>query len=200
MVQYPQMGIQMLDIAIEQKNLIEKLIRSDSKYYGNEDLFDDFFNESFRRSCHVLNGVKEITSVEGYLRKVVQTSILSVLKDLGRVRRLSRGYVSEQKEIPVSSMSVTPEKQEEKFSYDINYNYNSEEELIVNQDLLRNIIDIIFQQNILTPQKQYLEIFKLRYKENKKQNEIAEILSLSQSEVSKRLVEISKLVKEKIDN
>lgn len=200
MVQYPQMGIQMLDIAIEQKNLIEKLIRSDAKYYGNEDLFDDFFNESFKRSCHVLNGVKEVTSIEGYLRKVVQTSILSVLKDLGRVRRLSRGYVSEQREIPISAMSVTHAKQEEEFSYDINYNYNSDEELIVNQDLLRNIIDIIFQQNILTPQKQYLEIFKLRYKENKKQNEIAEILSLSQSEVSKRLVEISKLVKEKIDN
>ncbi|MBO5948652.1 hypothetical protein J6Q66_07445, partial [bacterium] len=65
---------------------------------------------------------------------------------------------------------------------------------------LKNIIDIVFKENALAPQKQYLEIFKLRFKDNKKQSEIAEELSISQSEVSKRLVEISKIVKNKLEN
>ena len=62
------------------------------------------------------------------------------------------------------------------------------------------MIDIVFKENALAPQKQYLDIFKLRFKDNKKQSEIAEELSISQSEVSKRLVEISKLVKSKLEN
>ena len=63
-----------------------------------------------------------------------------------------------------------------------------------------NVVDIIFKENALAPQKQYLDIFKLRFKYNKKQSEIAEELELSQSEVSKRLVEISKIVKSKLEN
>lgn len=201
----------MLEISIEQKNLIEKLVKSSSKYAGNEDLFDDFCNEVFKRSCHVLNGVNEVTFVEGYLRKVVQSSILNVLKDMGRVRRLSRGYVSEQREIPVSALNnmfleeLSQNELEEKvysnnFSYNLTQESLSVEELLISKDLLKNVIDIVFKENALAPQKQYLDIFKLRFKDNKKQSEIAEELSISQSEVSKRLVEISKLVKSKLEN
>lgn len=201
----------MLEISLEQKNLIEKLVKSSSKYIGNEDLFDDFFNEVYRRSCHVLNGINEVNFVEGYLRKVVQSSILVVLKDMGRVRRLARGYVSEQREIPVSSINsdlfseVSDYEKEENllsnnFSYELNNVSFSVEELLISKDLLKNVVDIIFKENALAPQKQYLEIFKLRFKDNKKQSEIAEELSISQSEVSKRLVEISKIVKSKLEN
>ena len=99
----------MLEISVEQKNLIERLIQSSSKYAGNEDLFEDFFNEVYRRSCHVLNGVNEVTFVENYLRKVVQSAILAVLKDMGRVRRLSKGFVSDQREIPISALNSIQE-------------------------------------------------------------------------------------------
>lgn len=201
----------MLEISVEQKNLIERLIQSSSKYAGNEDLFDDFFNEVFRRSCHVLNGVNEVTFVENYLRKVVQSAILAVLKDMGRVRRLSKGFVSDQREIPVSSLNILQENSvsqlefeeniyNNNFSYALNKTSLSIEDLLISKDLLKNIIDIVFKENALAPQKQYLEIFKLRFKDNKKQSEIAEELSISQSEVSKRLVEISKIVKNKLEN
>lgn len=201
----------MLEISVEQKNLIERLIQSSSKYAGNEDLFEDFFNEVFRRSCHVLNGVNEVTFVENYLRKVVQSAILAVLKDMGRVRRLSKGFVSDQREIPVSSLNILQENSvsqlefeeniyNNNFSYSLNKTSLSIEDLLISKDLLKNIIDIVFKENALAPQKQYLEIFKLRFKDNKKQSEIAEELSISQSEVSKRLVEISKIVKNKLEN
>lgn len=201
----------MLEISVEQKNLIERLIQSSSKYAGNEDLFEDFFNEVFRRSCHVLNGVNEVTFVENYLRKVVQSAILAVLKDMGRVRRLSKGFVSDQREIPVSSLNILQENSvsqlefeeniyNNNFSYALNKTSLSIEDLLISKDLLKNIIDIVFKENALAPQKQYLEIFKLRFKDNKKQSEIAEELSISQSEVSKRLVEISKIVKNKLEN
>lgn len=201
----------MLDIVEEQRILIEKLVKSNAKYVGNEDLFDDFCNEVYKRSCHVLNGIKDVNSIESYLRKVVQSSILGVLKDLGRVRRLSHGYTSSHREIPVSSLVSAEEKiqnisdVEEKF-YTNNFGFgsfdysSSIEETLINKDLLKNIVDIVFNFDVENPDKQYLEIFKLRYKENRKQNEIAQELSLSQSEVSKRLVEISKFVKSKIEN
>lgn len=200
----------MSDIVTEQKNLIEKLVKSNSKFLGNEDLLEDFCSEVYGRSCHVLSGVKEVTAIEGYLRKVVQSSILSVLKDSGRVRRLSKGYTSARKEIPISSLeSLTQDNSANKIEENIlsdNFSYNlqdsslSAEEILISKDLLKNVVDIVFKQNVQMPEKQYLDIFRLRYKEQKTQSDIASELGLSQSEVSKRLVEISKFVKSKIDD
>ena len=43
--------------------------------------------------------------------------------------------------------------------------------------------------------KEFVKIFYLRDVKEKKQREIAEELNLSQSEISKRLIEISQIVK-----
>ena len=198
----------MSDIVQEQKNLIEKLVKSNAKFIGNEDLLEDFCSEVYGRSCHVLNGIREVNSIEGYLRKVVQTSIINVLKDSGRIRRLSKGYTNIQREIPLSALaeqtSSAVESEEkilsENYSYSLRDDNISAEEIIINRDLLKNVVDIVFKQNIQMPEKQYLEIFRLRYKARKTQSEIASELGLSQSEISKRLVEISKFVKDKIEN
>ena len=200
----------MSDIVLEQKNLIEKLVRGSSKFSGNEDLLEDFCSEVYERSCHILGNIREMNALESYLRKVVQTSMINVLKNSGRIRRLSKGYTSARKEIPMSALTEdfqndnsndTEEKiLSENYSYTIENSYISPEEILISKDLLKNVVDIVFKQNIQMPEKQYLDIFKLRYKERKTQSEIAAELGLSQSEVSKRLVEISKFVKNKIEN
>ena len=155
----------MSDIVREQKNLIEKLVKSNSKFIGNEDLLEDFCSEVYGRSCHVLNGVKEVNTIEGYLRTVVQTSILSVLKNSGRVRRLSKGYTSVKKEIPLSSLTslyeeTTPAKEEDKilsenFSYRLQDTSISAEEILISKDLLKSVVNIVFKQNMQMPEKQF---------------------------------------------
>ena len=46
------------ELAQEKINLIEKIIKSDRKFMDNEDLFDDFFNESYKRSFLIAKSVE----------------------------------------------------------------------------------------------------------------------------------------------
>ncbi len=57
------------------------------------------------------------------------------------------------------------------------------------------VVESIHQINNAEPEKQYLDLYKLRYQEGMTQSEIAEELNLSQSEVSKRLFKLMKKVK-----
>ena len=81
------------------------------------------------------------------------------------------------------------------FVYEIEDPKASFEEKIVRKDLLQKIVDIVLVAQKNNPTKEYLKIFFLRYVKELKQKEIAQETNLSQSEVSKRLVEISQIVK-----
>ena len=72
---------------------------------------------------------------------------------------------------------------------------DSFEEKIVRKDLLQKIVDIILVAQKNNPSKEYLKIFYLRYVKELKQREIAEEINISQAEISKRLFEISQIVK-----
>ena len=92
-----------------------------------------------------------------------------------------------------------PEKQSldvTSFIYEIEDPRDSFEEKIVRKDLLQKIVDIVLVAQKNNPTKEYFRIFYLRYIQEMKQREIAQETNLSQSEVSKRLVELAQIVKE----
>ena len=70
----------------EQRALIEKIVRNNKNFSGNEDLLEDFCSEAFQKSYLIFNSSSNIDKIESYLSKVVHTSILSVLKNSGRIR------------------------------------------------------------------------------------------------------------------
>lgn len=188
----------------EQRELIEKLVKSNNKFKGNEDLLEDFCSETYQRSYSLFENVS-IADLESYIVKVVNTSILSVLKQNGRVRRRENKYVSTN-ELLISPVPTKPILQEnsksqslvnefEPLVYDIEDPCDSFVEKIVRKDLLQKIVDIVLVAQRKEPSKEYLRIFYLRYIKEYKQKEIAQEVNLSQSEVSKRLVEILKIVK-----
>ena len=76
-----------MELTQDKIDLISKIIKNDRKYPNNEDLYDDFFNETCKRSVAILNAVESETTLEAYLKRVVTTSIVTVLKDSGRLRR-----------------------------------------------------------------------------------------------------------------
>ena len=188
----------------EQRDFIEKLVKSNNKFGGNEDLFDDFCSETYKRS-HILLEDSDVRAIAGYLAKVTNTAILTVLKENGRVRRRENSYVTTNEvllnPLPVKSVEDVVSVQSGSADIDNNYVYqiadprDSFEEKIVRKDLLQKIVDIVLSEQKQNPSKEFLKIFYLRYVKEKKQREIAEVLNLSQSEVSKRLVEISQIVK-----
>ncbi|MBS4759728.1 MAG: sigma-70 family RNA polymerase sigma factor [Clostridium sp.] len=199
-----KIGLRELDTIQEQRDLIEKLIKSNNKYFGNEDLLEDFCSETYKRSHSLFDSVG-IKDIENYIAKVANTAILNVLKENGRVRRRKDTYVST-KEIlispipaktPVENTPITDTSNisQDGFVYEIADPRDSFEEKIVRRDLLQKVVDIVLVAQKNNPSKEYLKIFYLRYVKELKQKEIAAEINISQSEVSKRLIEISEIVK-----
>ena len=195
-----------MDTINEQRELIEKLVKSNNKFKGNEDLIEDFCSETYKRSYSLFDNVN-IKDIENYIAKVANTAILTVLKQNGRVRRRDNKYVSTHEVLinPVPSKIQEPEIVVEKmpepavvyepFVYDSADPRDSFEEKVVRKDLLQKIVDIVLIAQKENPSKEFLKIFYLRYIKEFKQKEIAEEVNISQAEVSKRLIEILRIVK-----
>lgn len=191
----------------EQRSLIEKYVRSNIKFKGNEDLLEDFCNEAFQKSYIVFNSNFDIKRIENYVAKVVNTSILSVLKDSGRLKRTSSGYIKtrevsldsvkhmEPVTVPIGSQYLELPKE---FVYDIHDPKSFVEEKVITKDILQRIADAVCVLHSENPDKCYLEIYSCRYVKGMKQKEIADELNLSQSEVSKRLMTLTDQIRDKL--
>lgn len=187
-----------MEVELEQEkiDLIKKIITSDKKYTDNEDLFDDFFNETCKRSFLVIKTVKNEASLESYLRKIATTSIITVLKDSGRVKRTKEGFTSTEEK---SLDEIAPVKDNEYSNTHINYDIvdlsDGPEEVVIKKEVLQTLLDAVTIAHTNNPTKQYMQLYQLRYVKGLKQQEIAKELNLSQSEVSKRLLELVEEVK-----
>lgn len=185
-----------MELEKQKIDLITKIIKSDKKYIDNEDLFDDFFNETCKRSFLIMKSVKNESSLESYLKKIATTSIINVLKDSGRVRRTPSGFVSNQE----SSLEEIVSPTKNAYS-DVNINYDvvdlndGPEEISIKRETIQSVIDAVSIVHNSNPSKQYMQLYQLRYVKGLRQKQIAQELNLSQSEVSKRLLELMEEVK-----
>lgn len=186
-----------MELAQDKIDLIEKLIKSDRKFVNNEDLYDDFFNETCKRSFLIVKTVSSDATLEAYLKKIATTSILNVLKNEGRLRRTSTGYMST-KEVPIESVvkSSLPDYSKIEVTYEPVDIQPTPEDLAVKKDILQIIVDTVCELDKGTPDKQYYKLYDLRYEKGMTQKEIASELNLSQSEVSKRLFKLMENVKQ----
>jgi len=185
-----------VELEQEKINLIKKLIVSDKKYTSNEDLFDDFFSETYKRSFLIMKTVKNESALESYLRKIATTSIINVLKDSGRVKRTPEGFVPN-KETSLEELLSVPENKYSnvQINYDIVDVQDGPEEIIIKKEVLQKLADSLAIAHNLNPSKQYMQIYELRYIKGMKQKEIAKEMNLSQGEVSKRLLDLMNEVK-----
>ena len=187
-----------MELAQDKIDLIEKIIKSDRKFANNEDLYDDFFNETCKRSFLIVKTVSSDVTLEAYLRKIATTSILNVLKSEGRLRRTRSGYMST-KEEPIETIA----KQSSSLDYskiEVTYEpvdiQDTPEDLAIKKEILQKIVDTVYEIDTNSPDINYLKLYDLRYEKGMTQKEIAEELNLSQSEVSKRLFKLMEKVKQ----
>lgn len=186
-----------LDLAQDKIELIEKIIKNDRKFENNEDLFDDFVNETCKRSLSVIKTISSEDTLEIYLRKVAATSIINVLKNSGRLRRTRQGFIPA-KEVSLDAVSEVFKP----IDYsDINIEYKqfkiqeTPEDVVIKKEILQKVIEYVYSIHNSDTSKKYLEIYLLRYEQGYTQKEIARELNLSQSEVSKRLFKLMDRIK-----
>lgn len=182
-----------MELAQDKIDLIGRIIKNDRKYPNNEDLYEDFFNETCKRSVAIINAIDSEVTLETYLKRIVTTSIINVLKDSGRLRRTRSGYMSTKEVV----MDTTPE-----FDYssiDISYSNikipENPEQIVIQKEILKFVAETVQNIDKEEPEKKYLHIYTLRYDKGMTQKEISEELGISQSEVSKRLYKLMEKVR-----
>ncbi len=186
-----------MELAQDKIDLIEKVIKNNRKFANNEDLYDDFFNETCKRSLLIVKTVTSDDTLEAYLRKIATTSILNVLKNEGRLRRTKSGYMSTHVQpLETVESSGLPDYSQIKISYEPIAIQDTPEDVAVKKEILQIIVDSVFEVDEQEPEKQYAKLYDLRYEKGMTQKEIAEELSISQSEVSKRLFKLMEKVKQ----
>ena len=184
-----------MEIAQDKIELISRIIKSDRKYPNNEDLYDDFFNETCKRSVAILDTIDSEATLETYLRRIVTTSIINVLKDSGRIRRSRTGYMST-KEVALEEKHVDrPDYSDVVISYSSVKIPDDPEEIVIQKELLTFVAETIKKIDESEPDKNYLKMYVLRYDRGMTQSEIANELGISQSEVSKRLFTLMEKVR-----
>ncbi len=184
-----------MELAQDKIDLIEKIIKSDRKFANNEDLYDDFFNETCKRSLLIVKTVTSDATLEAYLKKIATTSILNVLKSEGRLRRTKSGYMSIQ-EVPLETTSSLIDYSQVKVTYEPVDIQDTPEDLAIKKDILQKIVDTVYEIEQNSPEKNYLRLYNLRYENGLTQKEIADEMNISQSEVSKRLFKLMNKVKQ----
>ena len=186
-----------MELAQEKLDLIEKIIRNDKKFVNNEDLYDDFFNETCKRSCMIVKTVASDVTLEAYLRKIAKTSILNVLKNEGRLRRSKGAYISNKEE---SLDSLIDSSLVDYSKCNIHYRavkiQDTPEDVAIKKDILQVIVDTVYELDETFPEENYAILYNLRFEKGLTQKEIAKRMNLSQSEVSKRLFKLMHDVKQ----
>ena len=134
-----------MELAQDKIDLIEKIIKNDRKFVNNEDLYDDFFNETCKRSFLIVKTVTSDATLEAYLKKIATTSILNVLKNEGRLRRTRSGYMST-KEVPIESavQSSLPDYSKIEVTYEPVEIQNTPENIAIKKEILKKIVDTVY--------------------------------------------------------
>lgn len=189
-----------MELTQDNINLIGKIIKSDRKYAGNDDLYDDFLNEACQRSVSIFGAIDNKATLETYLRRVVTTSIINVLKASGRLRRSKTGYMSTNE---VVTEAPIVENKADYSSYSVNYDDvlvpDSPEDIAIKNDILQFVAATIRKIDSEEPDEKFMQIYVMRYNDGMTQKEIASSLGISQSEVSKRLYGLISRVKSELD-
>ena len=101
-------------------------------------------------------------------------------------------------EVKIEDLAVKKADKAEIVSSDFIFDFpdpkESAEEVLITKECLQRIADAV-----CVIHKNFLDIFYLRYVKGLKQNEISKSLNISQSEISKRLMQLSKLISNFLD-
>ncbi len=173
-----------IDLEQEKKDLIKEIITSDKRYVGNEDLYDKFFEETCKRGLIVLKTLDGTDAVRVYLNKIVSAALVQVLEDNKRLNSV----FEEEPEVPDNEYA--------KVKVEFNFDYEAGlPEVSIKKDVLQKLYDSVTVFNSEHPQKEYLQIYNLRYIKGQTLNQIADALNIDKEEVAKRLFEIMEKVK-----
>ena len=183
-----------MDNKLKNRQIIENIIKNSPIFRRNEDLLEEMITESLKRAGSFLENSADDAASEVYVKKIVNTVIVEILKNADEIRKEKNKKAEEANNF-----------QEVSIKYETDENgkilYNVEMEIPeksvyaeISQEKAENLKEKIKKLNTGNPLKKYKEIFELRFIKEKTFQEIAKEIGCSEKEILTVLQEIFKEV------
>ena len=216
-----------LQINREHKSLIVSVIKENPKYFGNEELLDFFVEAIYKKSYLIIDAIRDTKRLKRHLAVICDNCIEQIVKEKQRYNaKNSKNSYEFRQDSEFVSVKKTPFMEREDIRQEIKrtqYNddiinlkeeiqrsekYDAVDTLIdpanfypkkrISEHTLEKLIQIIKTLEEQYPNKRYFEIFMYRYIKRFNQTDTAREMKISQVELSKRFVEMIKLVREQL--
>lgn len=171
---------------LEYKELIETSIQKNTHLQGNEDLFDDFYSESFNRLKKSMTLLGDKLPPNSYIEKVTATAILKILKDTNRLHRKKES----EKSLPILGLISYNINEYGEIAFNIPYPNSERENSSIVLKQLKTLIGNLEKLNANEPEKHFTRFFELKFEKNLKIPEIALELEISEESAAQRYFEL----------
>lgn len=217
-----------MQIIKEHKNLIISIIKESPMYKGNEELLDLFVEAVYKKSYLIIDAIRDTKRLKRHLSLICENCMEQIVKEKQRFNiRNTKNSVEFSKNNDVISVKKTPFMEHEDIKQEISRTKNNENLINLKEEIQRsekydavdNLIDpanfcpkkrisentvdklaqVIKAIEEQYPNKRYFEIFLYRYIKRLNQTDTAREMKISQVELSKRFVELIKLVREQLN-
>lgn len=215
-----------LQISKEHRALIESVIRENPKFRGHENLIDVFCDAIYRKSYLLIDAIRDMSRLRRHLLMISDSCIEQIIKeqrknndakmysniihkskykqDLVSLKKDDILHDSERSElVPKRNKSGIVNLKEE---IQRSEKYDAVDNLIdplefcppkkISETTIDKLVKIVKIVDKQYPKKRYYEMFALRYIKKCNQVEMARNMKISQTELSKRFVELIKLTRD----
>src|SRR5574344_322334 len=161
------------------KRQLTKIIKNNKRFKDNEDLLDDFIECSKQKLNGIIEDIEDKEVITTFAEKIISNSIIEVLKKENRFRKVSEVNISKQTEYS----KFAPE-------------YSQIQTVGISK--LKQVYSVLKRKDEKDGTK-YLEIFNLKYVDNKSIEEISETLKIENNKIISILGEMSEIANKVIN-
>ena len=182
--------------------LIKRLVVANGYYEGNEDLLPVFCEEVYAKSYLLFKSVKNYEYLSSYLTKIVNTTVLSVLKKYSRTQKIKMSqFVDKKNGVQFEQSSLEVPAIKGRYVYDLfklEVPISTDEEFTPVAADMKKVVQMVQFINSENLGKNYSKIFALRYIYNESAETIAFKCGISEKEVNSRLLSLADIISENL--
>ena len=214
-----------IQISKTHKELIESVIKENPKYSEHPELLDIFCEAIYKKSYLVIDAIRDMSRLRRHLTMICDGCMESIIREKQKfddIKIYKQSTSRKQQEGDIISV-----KKPTALDYDEEAQIRQPKDIInlkeeiqkserydavsmlidpldfcpqkrVSEHTVDRLVNIVKQIDRQYPNKRYYEIFYLRYIKKYKQAKIAQEMTISQVELSKRFVELINLTRESI--
>lgn len=213
-----------IEISKAHKELIESVIKENPKFSDHQELLDIFCEAIYKKSYLVIDAIRDMSRLRRHLTMICDGCMESIIREKQKFEDIK---IYKQPISKKSDKDIISVKKPTALDYDEDTEIKQQKDLInlkeeiqkserydavsmlidpldfcpqkrVSEHTVDRLVNIVKQIDRQYPNKRYYEIFYLRYIKKYKQAKIAQEMTISQVELSKRFVELINLTRESI--